>query len=766
MKLDRLLFRFERCLMPFSMQMKRFKVFSVAACFITFFSLAQFSAEAVLIESPATGLLLAVDAKRGDYELAAKDPAWTFSGSLKAPLKNILVRHGRDGTGAFQQISFVWDAGQVPMHGEIRLYQEQPMAMFSQTIGTASDQPPAAFPDFTALPPNLHVFSYDQRNFAPPHFSPTPASAPWLLFDDRADAVVISPASHFMVAAMQGDGTNRASSGFNPDLRNLPAGFTQSTLVVSGKGINRMWTVWGRAVVNLAGSHRPANDADDVLKYLGYWTDNGATYYYNYDFSKGYAGTLEALIARDRQEKIPIRYLQLDSWWYYKSITNADGTPGNAKKSAKLPAGEWNRYGGLLEYRAHADLFPNGLAAFQHDIGLPLVTHNRWIDPASPYHQNYEISGVAAVDPKWWDMIADYLRESGIVTYEQDWLDRIYRYSPAFSSNVDTAEQFLDNMARACKAQNVTLQYCMPYPSYFMQGCRYDNLTTIRTSDDRFVPARWNDFLYTSRLASALGIWPWADVFMSDETNNILLATLSAGPVGIGDAMGSENPSNLFQSVRRDGVIVKPDASIVPLDRSYLADANGQTAPLIASTYTVHGLFKTAYVFAFNRKGTPADQLSFTAAELGLSGPVWVHDYFSGIGRELAAGETFSAPLGEDASAFYVVAPVGRSAIVFLGDRDKFVGTGRQRITSIVEQPGRLTVGVVLAATEKSITLHGYASTAPNVIVGSGSGGPVAFDSVRHYFSVEVSADQTAPLDQSTADPVRHLTIVLETSAK
>src|SRR5208283_1300752 len=175
--------------------------------------------------------------------------------------------------------------------------------------------------------------------------------------------------------------------------------FTQETLVAFGQGINQTWDLWGQSLLELEQARRPSNDADAVLKYLGYWTDNGAVYYYNYDFDKGYAGTLQSLVERYRQEQIPIRYLQLDSWWYYKSTTNPDGTPGNEKKSNKLPMGEWNRYGGLLEYKAHADLFTNGLDAFQKAIGLPLITHNRWIDPASPYHQRYEISGVAAVDP-------------------------------------------------------------------------------------------------------------------------------------------------------------------------------------------------------------------------------------------------------------------------------------------------------------------------------------------------------------------------------
>ena len=49
-------------------------------------------------------------------------------------------------------------------------------------------------------------------------------------------------------------------------------------------------------------------------------------------------------------------------------------------------------------------------------------------------------SGIAAVDPKWWDNIAAYLKSSGIVTYEQDWLDRIFTYSPAFTSDIGTGE--------------------------------------------------------------------------------------------------------------------------------------------------------------------------------------------------------------------------------------------------------------------------------------------------------------------------------------
>lgn len=726
----------------------------------------SYSEAAIQIAARDTGVSVTVDSKNGSYQIASRAPAWTFSGALQVPLKDTAASHGHDAVGDYQEVSFKWHQSSAPMRGSIRLYESKPLALFSQTCDAATELPPAPFPAFTKIPGQLHVFSYGHREFAPPRFDTNEISTPWLLFDDQANAFIISPATHFMVASMIGDGRSEVASGFNPNLRHLPAGFTQQTLVAFGNGINKTWDAWGRALVALQGVTRPSYDADTALKYLGYWTDNGAGYYYNYDPQKGYAGTLQALVQRYREEQIPIRYLQLDSWWYYKTTTGADGEPGKPKKSDKLPEGEWNRYGGLLEYKAHTALFPNGLDAFQKSIGLPLITHNRWIDPTSPYTQQYKISGIAAVDPKWWDDIAAYLKSSGIITYEQDWLDRIFTYSPAFSSELGTGEAFLDNMSRACSEKGITMQYCMPYPCYFLQGSRYPNLTTIRTSGDRFNTNHWNDFLYTSRLASSLGIWPWTDVYMSTERGNVLLSTLSAGPVGIGDLIGSETKTNILQAVRADGVIVKPDAPIVPLDRTYIADAKNEPAPLTAATYTDRDGNRTEYVFAFNRGGAASGDVNFNISELGLDCPAYVYDYFAGTAKRLGAGDDFSSHLGKKAGAFYVVAPVGKSGIAFLGDKDKFVGTGKQRITSLQDERGKLTVGLTLAAGEKSVVLHGYAAAAPKATVLAGVDDALQYDPATGHFTIEVKADSVTPIDNSSGDSVRQLTVVFETPAK
>ncbi len=471
----------------------------------------------------SAGITVTVDGKTGVYEIRQEQTGWKFTGQIRDLVTNVRRSRGSDRLGHYQEITFNWKSG-VGFKGRIEVYEKKPVVIFSLTSMQASVGPVPSFPDFTVFPGSLHYFSYRNTEFAPPSFTLENTCTPWLLFDDSLNAVIISPADNFMTDSMQGDGLNEIAVGSKREMKNIPAQFTRRTIMVLNRGINNAWERWGNVLTTIEGRTCPANDADAGLRYLGYWTDNGATYYYNYDSSFGYAGTLTEVVHRFQKEGIPVRYLQLDSWWYDKSFTGPDGTAGSIKNT-KLPAGEWNRYGGLMKYKADSVLFPHGLAAFQNEIGIPLVTHNRWLDPASPYHKEYRTSGFAVVDRKWWDKIMKYLFSANVACYEQDWLSETYRHSPEFSSTISIGKHFLDNMAHAAASSGVDIQYCMALPSFFLQGSQYDNLTTIRVSEDRFERGKWDEFLYTSRLASSLGIWPWSDVFMSDETDNLLLST-------------------------------------------------------------------------------------------------------------------------------------------------------------------------------------------------------------------------------------------------
>jgi len=59
---------------------------------------------------------------------------------------------------------------------------------------------------------------------------------------------------------------------------------------------------------------------DLVTNYLGYWTDNGAFHYYNPAPGSTYQETLVGVAEGLAQMGVPVRYLNLDSWWYSKGL--------------------------------------------------------------------------------------------------------------------------------------------------------------------------------------------------------------------------------------------------------------------------------------------------------------------------------------------------------------------------------------------------------------------------------------------------------------
>jgi hypothetical protein len=699
----------------------------------------------------------------GSYQVAVKASGWNFAGKLPDRANDVMQSTGKDAVGTYRQIAFSWSEAAHAITGTIRLYDARDVILFSDTTVQAIPTPAAPFPNFTTLPAGLFPFSYRDTYFADPQHNLNTISSPWLFFDAQDHALLISAASHFLIATLSGNGKTQIASGFNNKLANLPAGFSHQTILALGNGINATYDLWGHALTDLQGKKCPANDADPLLKYFGYWTDNGADYYYNYDAKKGYAGTLQAVADSYRQQQIPLHYLQLDSWWYHKTLTGPDGVSQGQTKNDKLPEGDWNRYGGMLEYTPAPFLFPDGLEAFHEATKLPFVTHIRWIDAASPYHQRFQISGVAAVDPKFWDEIGGFMKANGIITLEQDWLNEIFHHSPELSFTVDQADAFLDNMARACREQGATIQYCMALPRCFLQTSKYDNVTTIRTSGDRFEPGKYRPFLFASRFAISMGVWPWADVFKSREIDNLLICNLSAGPVGTGDALGKESKTNIFKTIRADGVIIKPDQPLLPIDAAYVAEAQKQDIPLMASTFTDHDGLKTTYAVAIRGDKSPVSSFTINPADLGINGPAYYYDYFAGTGTRLEKDTPLTGQVDASGVSYYVIAPVGPSGIAFLGDKDKFVSAGKQRVASLRDGPDGLKVEILLAPPEDQVTLHGYADQAPRVTVPDGTADPVQYDAATHHFIVTLRPFPFPTLPPDTAtDPVRHLAVTFK----
>jgi hypothetical protein len=244
-------------------------------------------------------------------------------------------------------------------------------------------------------------------------------------------------------------------------------------------------------------------------------------------------------------------------------------------------------------------------------------------------------------------------------------------------------------------------------------------------------------------MAHAVGVWPWCDVFMSGETRNLLLSTLSAGLVGVGDKLGFLSASNLLKSVRPDGVIVKPDAPLAPVDDTYVNDAWSLGKPFVAATATDHGGSKAVYVFSYAENPSNTSVV-LKPSDFGIPGPAYVYDYFKGSAAEVEAGgdSSFltSMPDVANGGRFHIIVPIGKSGMAFLGDAGKFATRGKKRIAEFSDD-GKLNIAAVFAAGETNVVLTGWAPSLPRAAALSGAAGSVNYNPATRMFTVGVSPD-------------------------
>lgn len=646
----------------------------------------------------------------GGYAVACKGTQWVLRGTLGEKPERVSRRSGTDALGAWHEV----DARTATELAGIRVYDGQPVVLFRVkrlAAGTNAD----VFPVFQALPAGLMRFSYAVNTFAKFEFGKLGGEGPWVLYDAKGQTMVLSPADHFLVADMTDAPGGVQAGGIDAKIATLPKGFEHGTLLALGTGVNQTLDAWGGALQAMNGKAAIANDRDVVLNKFGYWTDHFATYYYKYDKKLGYLGTLLAVRNKYKVLGVPIKYMQLDSWWYPKgSGFSPDGTPVN----------------GETVYRADKTIFPDGLKGFEKQMGLPFVVHARWVAPVSPYRHEFKMSKNVVLSPKFWNETARYLKDGGVTVYEQDWLDDNAR--PAI--NLTDPEEFLGNMAKAMAREGITIQYCMPLPGYYMASTHYQNVETIRVSDDGFTRERWDYFLYDSALAHAVGLWPWSDVFMSRQEPELILDTLSAGPVGVGDGLDAIDAANVKATMRADSVLLKPDVPVRPVDAMYAAEAKRPDTPMVAATRSGDEV----EVFAYPRaKGAAGEtQVTVRLSELGIEGPAYVWDWVRKTGEVVPKGGSFAMKFA-DGWAYDVVAPVRTDGIAVLGDASKYVPLAAKRFASVSEgKTVRMTLA--FAKGEDAVTVTGYAAKKPVARAVRGKADAVEYDGATKVFKVVV----------------------------
>ena len=635
---------------------------------------------------------------------------------------------GHDALGNFSSFREAWDAAGTPFGTTIRVYRDSPRVVFAQTFpqgaaGTAvatssgaGSEPLSAFPAFQVAGrlQTLRYLTYQgtfagvQRGTGLEGFrGGTDGGVPLVLVDPALHTLVLSPLNHFKsgVQVRTPSPGNALACGLQGQIARVPAGFTQETILSAGQGVTESLYDWGSALLAYHGKTRGGPAHDSTVTNLGYWTDNGAYYYYQTAPGRNYEDTLLAAHTDHVQAGIPFRYYQLDSWWYFKGADQ-----------------------GVTRWEARPDVFPDGIAGLHDKLGLPLVMHNRWWSPTTDYAKRYpfvvDSHSAVPVRRPFWDYLLAKNKREGMQVYEQDWLVDQYHKAPVLRQDAGAAEDWLGSMGRGASDSGVTIQYCMPLPADILQSSELPAVTQTRVSGD-YHPGngQWR-IGATSLLAWSLGIAPFKDTFWTTteepgthygpqtrEPNTeleTLVSALSAGPVGPGDAIGLTDKPLLMKTCRADGLLLKADKPATPIDRWFLA---GGPDGEVWDAETSLGPNRWHFVLAADLK-TP-----YTLGADDLHTAISCAAFAPDTGMVAAFDATHPLPLavtpqvsGVVPFTYLVVAPRTPDGWAFLGETGKFVTVSRQRFTDIAPDTARVTLR---GAPREVVTLQWLAPTAP-----------------------------------------------------
>ncbi len=707
----------------------------------------------------------------GTFSIRPPDPAWTYSGSIPGHVTHIAGPvTGADNNhvstnGPFDEFTVSYsDPEGNPWSMQLRAYRNLPSATisFSPLVTVANQRPYAVLHQFPITP---HHFSNAgwERIFGLVGWMLT--DSPWLFYDDQFAASILSPAARPISERQKwvNDQSTYGTIALEIDASNpvLPAGDVYSYLITFHQGIGQTFTTWGSTLRNIFGRPMTGNQADASLVTPMLSTDAGATYYYNFNQALGYEGTLEAAQASAKAVGIPIGLTHFDSWWYKKG--------GDCSATADPAYASWkNTENGVWKFVADPELFKpiddhHWEGGFVQHLG-PGMAHGRWVDPCSPYRlpivdsdrhvlNAHPVSGNVVIDPAIWNRIAHALKKSGIVIYEQDFLSTSARAANTFDD-----EKFLNAMETAMGEHGIDLQFCMPLGRHLLEAIRTERVHTLRVSGDRFGWNHWDQEMYGSIVLNAGSVWPTVDNFRTTEERNLLLAVLSAGPLALSDPIGKFVP--IPEAIRSDGLILKPDVSMVPTDASFVAEAaaveqfygvNGPTAsnagntaqlirpPLVAYTYSDFGSTQVEYVFAYSRDVNAPAEVSFSPHDFGFTGDVYVYDYFGKTGSPQPGAQPIVKSVDSQGS-YFVMAPVGPSGIAFLGDLSRFVSASQQRVVSLADD-GQISATLQFKPPE-TVPISVFAASKPVVSADGATVSAPVLDAATGLYQVLVASSE------------------------
>ncbi len=558
---------------------------------------------------------------------------------------------GRDVLGSWAGLRFAAGAGNdfpIDLRPSVRAYHEHPLLVFRleagrdlEGIATGSFEHPAmAWPvahparrSPGGLPETAFAFGHLYMEFGlptfldarleawrippPPHLRPSVVE-PLAMLDGEGRCLLLAPLAgfHELVLAVPRTADEHAlglRAGWHGDLDQVPAGFATELAMIAAPGVRAAEALLGQYLRALHGPRRRSRHADDAVGRLSYWTDNGAAYWYRREPELTVEETLVAKVDELRALAVPIRAVELDSWFYPHATTRAATAIGVEAPEDVPPTG-------CIVWEPRADLLPGGIEALRQRLGgAPLILHARHHSSRSPYVAAFESfvdhERAHPRDAAFFDAMCAQAAAWGAIQIEQDWLVEIFLGVRGLRDTAGTARRWQRDFDAAAERHGLSLLWCMATPADALQTVELGQIAAIRTSGDyRYIAGArflWWWFLIGNAFARGLGLLPYKDVFLSDPTGKgldgdagaateALLAALSAGPVGIGDRIGHTDPAIVARVCRSDGVLVKPDVPLAALDRSFHPDVVFGDRLMLASTHVTHAAGRWGHLVALH----------------------------------------------------------------------------------------------------------------------------------------------------------------------
>jgi hypothetical protein len=515
----------------------------------------------------------------------------------------------------------------------------------------------------------------------------SPPAVGLLLVRGEGRTALVAPLTHVHEQIISLEG-GELRWGWHGDLDEVPAGFDTIVGVYEGASATDVFAAWVHDLTGGAAVERPRG-RNPLTSHLSYWTDNGAAYWYRTEPGRSIGGSITDVVRSLHDLGVAVRAVELDSWFYQHEVPRPIAEIGYPEEVPPSGAMRWEPRG---------DAFDTTIDEFSDELGRPpLVLHARHISPASPYLAEGEwwTDALAAhpVNPEFFERwFADAARW-GACCIEQDWMLMYWFGVRALRAAPGRAMHWQTTLDRLAGEHGLGLVWCMATPADMIAAASLTNIVAVRTSDDyRFAadPALlWTWYLTVNRLAGALGLPAFKDVFFSqrpepgadsidgDEHAELeaLLSALSAGAVGIGDRIGHTDREIVLRTCDIDGRLRHVDRPVALVDDCLFGEpARGERLAWATARATVDGDVWT-YVVAINTS-VPAvvvdDGLSL--ASLGIDESRSTLEWRTGAVRQ---ADSLRVALAPRDWAYYVVAPPGRRADD--GDLRKYVTVPSQR---------------------------------------------------------------------------------------